>query len=92
MKPIGFYVSVPEGHEDYEHLKALEEKYGSYFEKVDKYNLWEMLLYSVHKPMPYLATEVDYPLLVNLKPTTLFDLIPFLHQVIKERLVKDATN
>lgn len=87
MKPIGFYVSVPEGHEDYQVLKELEAKYGSFFEALSlselKRNLW--------LASKWCFNNVEFGLW-DLSSQVSFDLIPFLHQAIKERLVKDATN
>lgn len=88
MKPIGFYVSVPEGHQDYQTLKALEEHKGSFFEEIPTNKLKEILQYCAESRNP----ERVVPKVFNLSSQTCFDLIPFLHQVIKERLVKDATN
>lgn len=89
MKPIGYYVSVPEEHEDYQGLKTLEESYGSYLERLCLDSLWVWLSLITR------YTQTEQTIVVSSVPLTsqsCFDLIPFLHQVIKERLVKDVTN
>lgn len=83
MKPIGYYVSVPEGHDDYETLNFLESYYGSYLENILLSDLWGMLRHcSVAIPNP----ELPHRFLVKLSRESCFNLIPFLHQVIKERI------
>ena len=86
MKPIGFYVSVPEGHEDYQGLKTLEEDYGSHFEKVHLDDLKRLLSNASQYFSQGRVTGIW-----NFTTEVSFNLIPFLHQVIKERLL-DATN
>lgn len=87
MKPLGYYVSVPEGHQDYQALKDLELKYGSFFEALPLYELKRNLWLA----SKWCFNNVEYGLW-DLSSQVSFDLIPFIHQVIKERLVKDATN
>ena len=85
MKPLGFYVSVPKGHEDCAIIKSLCEEHGEYFENVSKYDLWAMLVYCVQKPSPHFEiNEPCYPLLSDLAPDTCFHLIPFLYQAIQQ--------
>lgn len=87
MKPIGYYVSVPEGHEDYDKLKDLEELYGSYFHRLSDRDLWAILNVCAQQSEKEICGKSDcYPKWHQLSGETVFDLIPFLHQVIKERI------
>ena len=93
MKPLGFYVSVPEGHTECEALAKIEDLYGSHFENVSDRELWVMLWWcSVCIPKSLTSFTFSSKPITELSTQTCFNLIPFLHQVIKERLVKDATN
>jgi hypothetical protein len=89
MKPLGFYVSVVKEHPDYEQLALLEEKYGSYFESVGMQDLWAML-YFCSVCIPKGLSLAEKQLVCKLSNTTLFNLIPFLHQVIAERMSQNT--
>ena len=76
MKPIWYYVNVPEGHEDYEGLQVLETIYGSYFERMPTRNLFDMMVRCVRCGETPMSTTVQSS---TIGYQTMFDLIPFLH-------------
>ena len=85
MKPLGFYVSVPEEHIEYEALAKIEDLYGSHFENVSDKELWAMLWWcSICIPRSLVSFQ-GKPI-AGLSGNTCFALVPFLHQVIDERM------
>ena len=80
-------MSVPEGHKDYQKLKEIEEEFGSYFENVSSRDLWAMLhICSIAIPKGEIYAEGTLGRGKRLLNKTCFNLIPFLHQVLDERM------
>lgn len=90
MKPIGYFVSVPEDHPDHKILEKIEQEFGSTLDKVGNGTLGFAIAYCANcyfgKPaFPNGMNHGVGKLMVMLSQETLFSLVPFLHQILSSR-------
>ena len=93
-KPLGYYISLPKSNEHYARLGKIETQLGSFFQNLTLQQLKNALAYCSciyagedKEPMTsaYLdAQTLDFQYFPN---TVLFSFIPFLHSVIRGRLI-----
>ena len=96
MKPIGYFVSVSEEHPDYQHLENIKTFEGDYLQNLTVNELWMRMYWCsfyVQTGQTFVGVQsnnLKVGFFRELTSAIAFDLIPFLHQVIKARMESNA--